>query len=76
MMVMEPTVNSGRKIDCTLDEATSIVDTIGSVLAHEGNGLTPQDIFDIVERLERVQYLLLTAADRRKHYSEESMMAA
>lgn len=58
-----------------LDEANSIVATVSSVMANEGNGLTSKDVYDLVEQIERARNLLLTVGDR-KYFSERSQEVA
>ena len=53
-----------------LEEANNIVSTVSSVMANEGSNLTSQDIYDLVERIERARNLLLTVGDR-KHLTEQ-----
>lgn len=58
-----------------LDEANSIVATVSSVMANEGNDLTSKDLYDLVERIERARNLLLTVSDR-KYFMERSQEVA
>jgi hypothetical protein len=58
-----------------LDEANSIVATVSSVMANEGNGLTSKDVYDLVEQIERARNLLLTVGDR-KYFIERQQEVA
>jgi hypothetical protein len=58
-----------------LDEANSIIDTVGVVMANEGNDLTSKDLYDLVERIERARNLLLTVGDRKYFIEREQEVA-
>lgn len=58
-----------------LEEANNIVATVSSVMANEGSNLTSQDVYDLVERIERARNLLLTVGDR-KYFIERSQEVA
>ena len=49
-----------------LEEANNIVSTVSLVMANEGSNLTSQDIYDLVERIERARNLMLTVGDRKR----------
>ena len=58
-----------------LEEANNIVATVSSVMANEGSNLTSQDLYDLVERIERARDFLLTVGDR-KYFIERSQEVA
>lgn len=58
-----------------LDEANSIIATASSIMANEGSNLTSQDLYDLVERIERARNLLLTVGDR-KYFIERQQEVA
>lgn len=58
-----------------LDEANSIIATASSIMANEGSSLTSQDLYDLVERIERARNLLLTVGDR-KYFIERQQEVA
>lgn len=53
-----------------LEEANTIIATASSVMANEGDNLTSQDLYDLVERIERARNLLLTVG-YRKYFIEQ-----
>lgn len=57
-----------------INEANDIVSIVGTVISNEGSTLASKDIYSLVERLERAQYLLLTVGDRKYH--EETKVVA
>ncbi len=52
------------------NEANDIVSMVSTVMANEGTNLSSQDVYDLVERIERARNLLLTVGDRM--YFQES----
>ncbi len=58
-----------------LEEANTIIATASSVMANEGDNLTSQDLYDLVERIERARNLLLTVGDR-KYFIERQQEVA
>jgi len=58
-----------------LEEANTIIATASSVMANEGDSLTSQDLYDLVERIERARNLLLTVGDR-KYFIERQQEVA
>jgi hypothetical protein len=58
-----------------LEEANTIIATASGVMANEGDNLTSQDLYDLVERIERARNLLLTVGDR-KYFIERQQEVA
>jgi hypothetical protein len=56
------------------NEANDNVAIVSTIMANEASTLTSNDVYDLVERLERARNLLLTVGDR-KHIDESKDVA-